>query len=168
MKWIGVVLAIGVLAAMVGGIGYGLVSGYGVLSVQWGGLSDEWRAVMSMIAAMILFAALFVSFVITAAIHREGSRNAGRVEAYNAFIAWYSMLKASAGQVPEASTLAPTRNRIMLWGGNRVVQQINLLHELLAKGDAEFGVVLEKAGHVFLEIRRELGHRSMGVDRSIV
>lgn len=168
MKVFGMMLAIGVLVLVVGGIGYGLVSGYEVLSVQWGSLSAEWRSILVVVAVMILFAALVATFVLSATIRREGSRSAGKVEAYNAFVAWYSMLKGSTDQTPDASSLVPTKNRIMLWGSNRVVRQINLLHEMLAKGDAETGAVLEKAGHVFLEIKRELGHRSMGVDRSVV
>ncbi len=168
MKIIGVILAIGVLVAILAGIGYSLISGYEILSAKWDRLNDEWHAILTVVAAVIVFTALFVTYVLVRTIRYEAGRSVGRVEAYNAFVTWYSALTKCAGQLPDTATLAPTKNRIMLWGSNRVARQINLLHELLAKGDAEPDSVLEKAGHVFLEIKRELGHRSPSVDRSII
>jgi len=168
MKVIGVILAVGVLIAVLVGIGYGLVSGYEILWVNWNSLNDEWHAVLIVSSTVIVLTALFVTYALIRAIRREAGRNAGRAEAYNAFVGWYSALMACAGQLPDSATLVPTKNSIMLWGNNRVAQQINLLYELLEKEDADIEPVLEKARHVFLEIKRELGHRNPGINRSIV
>jgi len=168
MKIIGVILAIGVLAAILVGIGYGLVTSYEVLSVNWNSLDDEWHAVLIVMATVIVLTALFVTYVLARTIRYEARRSVGRVEAYNAFVVWYSALTGHTGKLPDAATLLPVKNGMMLWGSNRVVRQINLLHELLAKEGAEPDLILEKAGHVFLEIKRELGHRSPGVDRKII
>jgi len=168
MKVVGTLLALCVLIAMIIGIGYSFVFVYELLSMHWSSLDDKWHAILTVIAAVIVFTALFVTYVLVRTIRYEAGRSVGRVEAYNAFVTWYSALTKCAGQLPDTATLVPTKNRIMLWGSNRVVRQINLLHELLAKEGVEPDSVLEKAGHVFLEIRRELGHRSPGVDRSII
>lgn len=168
MKVVGVILAIALLAGIVFGVGYGAYMGYEFLSVQWGSLNNDWKAILIVVAALLAACALFLSASVQSSARKYGLKGAGRVEAYNAFVDWYSMLKGSVEQLPDAATLVPVRNRIVLWGGNRVVQQINQLHDLLAGEGSEAEEVIEKAGHVFLEIKRELGHRGISVDRSIV
>jgi sugar phosphate permease len=168
MKTIGTILAVLLLVAMIAGAGYGIFTGYKILSAQWNILDNHWKAPLIIIAAVFIVCALLVSASIRSYIKKHGLTSTGKVFAYNEFINWYSKLKNSSPDTMKANLLKEVKNQIILWGSNQVVKQTNLLFEILQSDKKNPDQVLTKADQVYLEIRRELGHRNYKIDRSII
>ena len=92
----------------------------------------------------------------------------GKVIAYNELINWYSELQNNNPETLKVANFRGIKNQLMLWGNNNVVKQTNLLYEKLINDKENPDEIMLKADHVFLEVKRELGYRRFGVDRSIV
>ena len=167
MKSIGTTVAILLFLAILGGIGYGIFAGYKFISAQWHILNSEWRASLTIIATVLIICSIFISASPGSYIKKHGLTNTGKVMAYNEFINWYSDLKNEVQDKIKPASFKFVKNQIMLWGGNQVVKQTNTLFESLNSEMENRDRILEKAEHVLQEIRRELGYRSFGVDRSI-
>jgi len=168
MNIIGIILAILLLIGFVFGIGYGAVSGYEFLSVQWGSINDDWKAILIIIATLLIFCTLLISLSFRSSIKNYGFKGTGKVMAYNDFMQWYSALISDNVEAMQADTLKAITNQTILWGSNQVAKQVSLLYDLLQKDDTEKEQVLEKAGDVYIEIRRELGLRGTSGDNAIV
>lgn len=166
MNTTGRILGFGVILTVLTCSYLAITAGITAISSEWGRLGYEWRATASGFIAVLLLVGLVTSYTTRTAIRRETSRSIGRVEAYNSFVGWYAAVK-NARQAPDASTFASTRNSIILWGGSRVVRQINLLHDLLTREEVEMTGILEKAEHVFVEIKRDIGLSAFGSHRTI-
>lgn len=157
MKIIGVTLAFLILAGVVGGVGYGVFTGYEFLSVQWGSLSNDWKAILIVTASIIVFCTLFAALSIKSSIRKYGLKGTGKVMVYNDFIHWYSALKNDDAEVMKAGNLKIITNQMMLWGSKQVARQSVLLYDLLQTDEADSDQVLQKAEHIYIEIRRDLG-----------
>lgn len=168
MNAIGIILAILLLLGIVIGVGYGAVSGYEFLSVQWGSLNDEWKAILIIITTILILCTLFISLSMRASIKNYGFKGTGKVMVYNDFMQWYSALISDNAEAMKADTLKAITNQTILWGSNQVAKQVSLLYDLLQEDDTEKEQVLEKAGDVYIEIRRELGLRGTSGDNAIV
>ncbi len=168
MKTIGTILAIIMLLTIVVGVGYGAFSGYEFLSVQWGSLSNDWKAILIVIATFLVFCTLFGSLFIQSGIKKYGLKGTGKVMAYNDFTNWYSVLKNGNGEAIDKENIKTVTNQIILWGSKQVARQANLLYELLRQDEADRDQTLKKAEHVYIEIRRDLGLRGSSRDNAIV
>lgn len=168
MKVFGIILAVLLLVGIVFGMGYGVFAGYGFLSVQWGNLSNEWKAVLIVSATILIFCTLLASLFIRSVFKKYGLKGTGKAFAYNDFVHWYSAVKSGNTEAMKAEPLKPLTNQMILWGGKQVVRQANLLYELLQKDEAERDLILKKAEHVYIEIRRDLGLRGTSGDNAIV
>ena len=167
MKTIGTIIAILLFATLAAAGGYAVFTGCRYLSSQWAVLHDEWRAGLAIFASVLAFCTLVLSASVKQFSLRDGLASAGKASAYNAFVEWYSALKKYERHEQKTS-FTEIRNQMILWGSDRVVKQVHGLYEHLRHEKEDREQVLSKADLVYLEIRRELGHRSMGVDRSIV
>jgi hypothetical protein len=161
-------MALLLLGGVVYGAGFSAIAGYGFLSVQWGSLSNEWKAVLIVSATILICCTLLASLFIRSVIRKYGLKGTGKVLAYNDFINWYSALKSGNADAIRVHPIKPLTNQMILWGGKQVARQANLLHELLQKNQAEEDQILKKAEHVYIEIRRDLGLRGTGADNAIV
>jgi len=168
MKVIGTILAILVIAAIFVGLGYGAFSGCGFLSGQWGSLSGDWKATLIVVAALLISCTLFVTLSLQLSIKKYGLKGTGKVMAYNDFTQWYSAIKNDPSAAMEAEGFKAVANQMTLWGGKNVTRQVNLLYNLLLQDETGRDQVLKKADHVYIEIRRELGHRGTCGDNPIV
>jgi hypothetical protein len=168
MKVIGTTLAICLLGGIVVGGAYGVLSMYGFLSMQWGSLSNEWKAFLIVSAAIVICCTLLASLFIQSVIKKYGLKGTGKVFAYNDFVNWYSAIKSGSAEAIPAEPLKPLTNQMMLWGGKQVARQATLLYELLQKNQTERDQILKKAEHVYIEIRRDLGLRGTSADNAIV
>ena len=167
MKAIGIILAIGVLVVIVGGIGYGAYSGVEFLSVQWGSLSNDWKAILIVLGAILIACSLYLSWTIQGAMKRYALKGAGKVQVYNAFVDWYAVLKEGEGAVVDVTAFREIRNRMMLWGGKPVSKQANILYEVMDGDSVDAAEVLKKADGLYLVIRRELGNGESVSERDI-
>jgi hypothetical protein len=136
--------------------------------VQWGSLSNDWKAILIVIATILVICTLFASLSIQSSIKKYGLKGTGKVLAYNDFTHWYSALKNDNTDAMKAEPLKPLTNQMILWGGKQVARQANLLYELLLKNEADKDQILKKAEHVYIEIRRDLGFRGTSGDNAIV
>ena len=59
-------------------------------------------------------------------------------------------------------------NQMTLWGSKQVARQIRLLYDLMREDKTDRDLVLKKAEHVYIEIRRDLGLRGSSGDNAIV
>jgi hypothetical protein len=168
MKRFGTILAVLLFVAIIFGSGYGILSGYKLLSFQWNLLDIHWKASMIIMATIFMVCALFVSASIRSYIKKHGLTSTGKVFAYNEFINWYSNLKNSSPDTMKAKFFKEVKNQINLWGSNPVVKQTNLLFENLQRDKENSKKVLRYADQVYLEIKKELGHRNYRIDRSII
>ncbi len=168
MKAVGTILAILLLGGFVVGLGYGALSGYEFLSVQWGSLSNDWKAILIVNATILIFCTLFASLSIQSVIKKYGLKGTGKVLTYNDFVHWYSAIKSDNTEAMKAEPLKPLTNQMILWGGKPVARQANLLYELLQKNETDREEVLKKAEHVYIAIRRDLGLRGTSGDNAIV
>ena len=168
MRSIGIFLAVVVLIGVVAGIGYGAVSGYKFLSVQWQSLSNEWRAILIVVATIAVVCTLFASLSIQSSIRKYGLNGSGRVMAYNDFAHWYSALKNNSIDATKADRVRALANQMMLWGSKPVAKQATHLYALLQDNSTERDQLLDKAEHVYIEIRRDLGLRGVSSDNAIV
>jgi hypothetical protein len=105
---------------------------------------------------------------IQSSIKKYGLKGAGKVAAYNDFIAWYSRFQNSGNELPETDGLKTLTNQMRLWGSKQVNLQTGLLYELLVKENVDSDEVLKKAEHVYIEIRRDLGLRGTIKDNPVV
>jgi len=154
--------------AGVAGTGYAAFSGAEFLSVQWGSLSNDWKAILIVIGAILVACSLYVSWSIQSAMKKYALKGAGKVQAYNAFIDWYATLKENEGADVDVAGFREIRNRMALWGGKQVIKQANLLSEVLNGESVEGVEVVKKADGLYLVIRRELGNGESAKDREIV
>ncbi len=168
MNVIGLIMAVLLFAGIVIGVGFGAFTGYEFLSAQLELLNQEWRAILVIIASLLIFCTLFVSFSIRSAIKKYGINGTGRAMAYNDFTHWYSAIKSGNSEAMKAETLKALLNQMLLWSSKQVGKQMNLLHELLQQDEVDRDQVLEKAEHVYLAIRSELGLRGTSEDSAIV
>jgi hypothetical protein len=168
MKVLGIILAVMLLGGMVVGVGYVAVSGYDFLSAQWGSLSDDWKAILIVVAALLIFCTLLASLSIQSSVKKYGLKGSGKVMAYNDFTHWYSALKEDNTDAMKAETLKAVTNQMTLWGNKPVARQAKLLYELLQENEADSDQILKKAEHVYIEIRRDLGLRGTSADSAIV
>lgn len=168
MNVIGVVLAILFLGGIVFGMGYGAVSGYEFLSMQWDSLSNDWKAILIVVAALLVGCTLFISLSIQASIRTYGLKGTGKVVAYNDFTHWYSTLKSDFAEAVKSEPLKALTNQMLLWGNKPVAKQANLLYELSRNEDADRDQILKKAEHLYIEIRRDLGLRGTSANNAIV
>lgn len=164
----GVVMAIILLAGIVAGVSYGTYAGYEFLSVQWGILSNDWRAILIVVATMLAGCTLFISLNLQSAMKRYGLNGSGKVIAYNDFLNWYSELKNNPDQILTAESFRQTANQMKLWGSHQVSKHAGLLYDLLQKNDQARDQVLEKSGLLHIEIRRDLGLRGTSGENTIV
>ena len=167
MKIIGTILALALLISLLFGVGYGVISGYEFLSVQWQSLSDDWKAILVIITTILILCALFISLSIQSSIKTYGLKGTGKVMTYNDFIHWYSQLKNNNAEALDAELLRPMMNQMILWGSKQVVRQTNLLYDLLQQDGVDKDQILKKAEHVYIEIRRDLGFRGSSADNAI-
>ncbi|UCD81719.1 MAG: hypothetical protein JSW26_09935 [Desulfobacterales bacterium] len=168
MNIVGIIMAFLLLGGTVFGMGYGAIAGYGFLSVQWGSLSNEWKAALIVSAVIFICCTLLASLFIRSVIKQYGLKGTGKVLAYNDFVHWYSAIKSGNAEAIQAEPVKPLTNQMILWGGKQVARQASLLHELLQKNQAERDQILKKAEHVYIEIRRDLGLRGTSGDNAIV
>lgn len=168
MKVFGIILAVLLFGGIIVGVGYGAVSGYEFLSVQWGSLNNDWKAILIVTATILIFCTLFASIAVQSGIKKYGLKGTGKVLAYNDFVHWYSAIKSDNTEALKAEPLKPLTNQMILWGGKPVSRQANLLYELLQKDEAARDQILKKAEHVYIEIRRDLGLRGKSGDSAIV
>ncbi len=168
MKIVGVVLALFLIVGVVCGIGFGLVSGYEFLSVQWGSLSNDWKAILIVVGALLIACTLYLSWSIQSAMKRYALKGAGKVQVYNAFIDWYAVLKQNENSVVDTAAFREIRNRMALWGGKQVSRQAHLLFELLNSEKPDAEAVMKKADGLYLVIRRELGNGGQKPERGII
>jgi len=168
MKMIGVMLAILLLGGIVVGVGYGAYTGYEFLTVQWGSLSNDWKAILIVVAALLAACTLFLSASVQSSVRKYGLKGTGKVMAYNDFIHWYSAVKNSAVEAMAPDVFKPLANQMLLWGSTQASRQAGLLYGLLQQDGPDRDEVLKKAGHVYLEIRRDLGLRGTCEDNAIV
>jgi len=168
MKVIGTILAFVILAGMVGAAGYVILFGYEFLSVQWQSLSNDWKAILIMIATLMIFGILLGSLSIQSSIRKYGLKSSGKVMVYNDFVGWYSSVKNDSSGMLEPGMHKTLTNQMRLWGSKQVVLQMNRLFELLQNAEVDRDQVLKKAEHVYLEIRRDLGLRGRVKDNPVV
>jgi len=161
MKIIGSSIALLLVLGLIVGVGYGVITGYEFLAVQWGALSGNWKAILIVVAALAMFCALFVSISIQSSVKKYGLKGTGKVMAYNDFIHWYSTVKSNNTDAMQADVIKPVVNQMQLWGSNQVARQAGLLFEHLQADGTDRDTVLKKAGHVYIEIRRDLGLRGI-------
>ena len=168
MRVIGIILAVVILVGIVAGVVYGVFTGYEFLSVQWGSLSNDWKAILIVLGTIMVLCSLYLSWSVQSAMKRYAFKGVGKVQVYNAFIEWYSTLKESEGEVLGVASLKILRNQMMLWGSVQVARQVKLLLEESQRDGAEREQVLKKADHVYIEIRRDLGLRGTSEDNAVV
>lgn len=168
MKVIGVIFAILLMIGIIAGIGYGVLASYEFFSIQWASLSNDWKAILIVISALVLFCSLLIAMTIQSSIKKYGIKGNGKVLAYNDFIHWFSALKGDNAEAMQLDTLKAITNQLTLWGSSAVVRQATLLYETLVKNENEREKLLKKAEHVYIEIRRELGLRGTSGDNAIV
>jgi hypothetical protein len=161
MKAFGGFLALVLIAAVLAGVGYGIYLGYGLLSAEWLSLNREWRAVLTLVSALIIFCTLFLSFSIRSAVKRQSQLAAGKVSVYNEFMDWYSALTNNTEEEADAVYFTKIKNRLLLWGNSSVVKEANLLSEEVAKGRESLEEVKAMAKNLYVEIRRDLGLSSL-------
>jgi hypothetical protein len=168
MNKTGVVLAIILLVGIVVGLGYGFYEGYVFFSVQWGSLSNEWRAILIVVAAILAGCTLFLSLFVQSAAKKYGLKGSGKVLAYNDFLNWYSDLKNNPDCVVTPESFRQMTNQMTLWGSHRVVKQVRLLFNLLQGSVSARDQVLKNADLLYVEIRRDLGLTGTSGDSAIV
>ena len=168
MKTVGTVLAIILLVAVVAGIIYGILGGYKLLTTRWAILSDDWKAGLIILSAILILCTLFLSASIGSHVQKNGLSGTGKVMAYNEFIRWYSDLKRHNADAVDLNAFKRLRNQLILWGNSHVVKQTNFLLEILQNDEDKLDQVMTRAEQVFGEIKRELGYRSHRRDREIV
>ncbi|HXH71966.1 MAG TPA: hypothetical protein VNI58_04040 [Mariprofundaceae bacterium] len=168
MNLIGFVVALIVLGGIVIGAGYGAFVGYEFLSVQWGSLSNDWKAILIVVAALLAACTLFLSASVQSSVRKYGLKGTGKVMAYNDFIHWYSAMKGDAAEAMTIEAVKPLVNQMLLWGGHQVGSQARHLYALFQEAEVDRSRVLDKAGDVYLEIRRDLGLRGTSEDNAIV
>jgi len=83
MNVIGMILAVILLGGIVVGMGYGAFSGYEFLSVQWGSLSNDWKAILIVVGAILIACSLYVSWSIQSAMKRYALKGAGVIPPRN-------------------------------------------------------------------------------------
>ena len=149
-------------------MGYGAVTGYRFLSIQWGSLSNDWKAILIVVAALLVFCTLFISLSIRSSIRSYGLKGTGKVVAYNDFTHWYSALKSDFAEAIKSEPVKALTNQMILWGSRPVARQANLLYELSQKDDADREQIMNKAEHLYIEIRRDLGLRGTSANSAIV
>jgi len=168
MKNLGVLVVIFVLLLIVVGIGFGTYSGVEFLSVKWGILSNDWKAILIVVGALLIACSLYVSWSIQSAMKRYALKGAGKVQVYNVFIDWYAALKQGEVSSANAAVFREIRNRMALWGGKQVSRQAHLLFEVLNSEETDAEAVMKKADDLYLVIRRELGNGGQKPDRDII
>lgn len=168
MNIVGIVLGVIFIISIIIGIGYGGYTAYEFLSIQWVSLSNDWKSILIVISALVLFCSLLIAITIRSSIKKYGIKGNGKVLAYNDFIHWFSALKGDKAEAMEVETLKTITNQLKLWGSSAVVRQATLLYETLVNDESEKEQLLKKAEHVYIEIRRELGLRGSSVDNAIV
>lgn len=168
MKKLGTMLAVLLSAAIIAAAGYGIFSGYKFISSQWAILNSDWKACLIIIATILIFCTLFISSSIRSYTKKHGLVSTGKVIAYNELVHWYSELQNNNPETLKVANFKEIKNQVTLWGNNNVVKQTNLLYEKLINDKENPAEIMLKADHVFLEVKRELGYRRFGVDRSIV
>jgi len=168
MNSIGIILAVLLLGGIVVGVGYGAFSMYEFLSLQWESLSNDWKAILIVVAVLLVVCTLFISLSIQSSIRKYGLKGTGKVVAYNNFTHWYSALKSDFAEAVKSEPLKALTNQMLLWGNKPVARQANLLYELSQKEDADRDQIMKKAEHVYIEIRRDLGLRGTSANSAIV
>ncbi len=168
MNKTGLVLAIVLLVGIIFGLGYGTYTGYEFLSVQWGSLTNEWRAILIVVAAILVACTLFLALSLQSFLRSYSLRGSGKVIAYNNFLNWYSDLKNSPGQVVASESFRQMANQMMLWGCQRVSKQAGILYEALQGEDLDHERVLEHADLLYVEIRRDVGLSGHSGDSAVV
>ena len=168
MKTTGTVIAFLLLAAIVAGFIFGVMGGYKLLTTRWGILSDEWKAGVIILSAILIICTLFLSSSIRSQMQKHGLSGIGKVMAYNEFIRWYSELKNQSTDAVDFKSFKPLRNQLVLWGNHHVVRQTHLLVEILNDGTDRSNEIMTQAEKVFGEIKRELGYRSRRQERNII
>ena len=164
----GIILGILLLIAIIIGIGYGAFTGYVFLSIQWASLSNDWKAILIVVSALVLFCSLLIVISIQSSIKKYGLKGNGKVLAYNDFIHWFSALKGDNAEAMQVDALKAITNQLTLWGSSGVTRQASLLYETLVNNEGDKEQLLKKAEHVYIEIRRELGMRGSSADNGIV
>ena len=164
----GIILGILLLIAIIIGIGYGAFTGYVFLSIQWASLSNDWKAILIVVSALVLFCSLLIVISIQSSIKKYGLKGNGKVLAYNDFIHWFSALKGDNAEAMQVDALKAITNQLTLWGSSGVTRQASLLYETLVNNEVDKEQLLKKAEHVYIEIRRELGMRGSSADNGIV
>jgi len=167
MKVIGAILGIALLIAVVWGLGYGVYSGAGFLSVQWGSLSNDWTAILIVVGALLVACTLYLSWSMQAAMRRYALAGSGKVQAYNAFADWYIGLRKNGAELSSAQSFNSIANQMILWGSGPVTRQTRLLHEALSSDPRDMEQVSKRADGLYLLIRRDIGTNASG-DRSFI
>ena len=168
MKPVGVIMGLLLIISIIFGIGYGAFTAYEFLSIQWASLSNDWKAILIVISALVLFCSLLIIISIQSSIKKYGLKGNGKVLAYNDFIHWFSALKGDNAETMQVDALKAITNQLTLWGSNAVARQATLLYETLINNVSDKESLLKKAEHVYIEIRRELGMRGTSADNAIV
>lgn len=159
MRIIGVALAIVLLGGIVFGVGYGAYTGYEFLTVQWGSLSNDWKAILIVVAALLAVCTLFLSVSVQSSVRRYGLKGTGKVMAYNDFVHWYSAMKCDTAEAMSIEAVKPLVNQMILWGNYHVGRQAHHLHELFQQEKIDKDAVIQRAESIYIDIRRDLGLR---------
>ena len=168
MKKMGTVLVFLLVAAIVVGFIFGIMGGYRLLTTRWDILSDEWKAGMIILSAILIICTLFMTSSIRSNLQKTALSGSGKVMAYNEFIRWYSYLKSPNTDSMDVNSFKSVRNQLVLWGSWHVVKQTHRLVEILESGADKSDQIMDQAENVFGEIKRELGYRRQGKDRDII
>lgn len=168
MKILGTFLAIALLLGILVGLGYGGMLLYQLLAAEWQVLTDQSRAVFVLATALVIFCTLFLSVSIRGSLRRYALKGTGRVMVYNDFACWYSALKDGSIEAMQTEHVRELINRMNLWGSRQVAKQARKLYESARHGEADRELILKKAEHVYIEIKRELGIRGSSADTVIV
>jgi len=167
LKVFGVAFALVMIVGMIAGVGYGVIFGYEFLSVQWGSLSNDWKAILIVVGSLLIVCTLYLSWSVQAAMRRYALAGSGKVQAYNAFADWYIGLKKGEAELSSVESFNGIANQMILWGSGPVTRQTRLLHEALSSEPRDMEQVSTRADGLYLLIRRDIGTNASG-DRSFI
>lgn len=167
MDAVGGVLAAVLMVGFLAGLGFGVFSGYEFLSVQWGSLSNDWKAILIVVGALLVACTLYLTWSVQGAMRRYALAGSGKVQAYNAYADWYIGLKKDGAGASLAASFVEVANRMILWGSGPVTRQVRLLHDALNSETMDAGRVETCADGLYLLIRRDIGTNASG-DRGFI
>lgn len=159
MKFIGFLLALGLFAGVLFGVGYGLIESWGFITHQWTLLDTSWKPVLILLSSLIIFCTLLVILLIRSGFRQTLNSSTGKTSAYNHFMNWYVEADKKNYSDIHLETIQDMRNEFLLWAGNNVLKQFNNLFAELEKENSDVKNIKKYADFIYIEIQRDIGHR---------